>query len=219
MKKISFILLSTLFAFLLTSCGISQEEYDTLQEKLNILQSEYDAVVNENQKLTKSVNYYQTIYDTYREKMKPYENLEASEAEARQIEADKIIAEEKAAQEAAEAEAAALLAEEEAKGYETGITYNDIARNPDDYLGKKVKFTGKVIQLIEGSSTIQIRFAINKDYDKVIFCEYDPSIVDSRVLEDDTITIYGTSVGTISYQSTMGGQITVPAVLVDRIDQ
>lgn len=82
-----------------------------------------------------------------------------------------------------------------------------------------MKFTGKVIQLIEGSSTTQIRFAIDNDYNKVVLCEYDSSIVESRVLEDDIITIYGISAGTVSYQSTMGGQITVPAILIDRVDQ
>ncbi len=89
-------------------------------------------------------------FDEYMEKMRPYENLESAEAEARQIEAERIIAEKQAAEEAAR------LAAEEAQGYETGITYDNIARTPDEYTGKKVKFTGKVIQLIEGSSTILV---------------------------------------------------------------
>lgn len=46
-----------------------------------------------------------------------------------------------------------------------------------------------------------------------------PSIVPSRVLEHDYITIYGVSVGVISYDSTMGGKITIPGVAVDKIDQ
>ena len=44
-------------------------------------------------------------------------------------------------------------------------------------------------------------------------------IVSSRVLEDDHITIYGTSASTITYKSTMGGNITVPAVIIEKIDQ
>ncbi len=230
MKKffIVFPLLVGISMFFLASCskGVPQTEYDDLQKELNTLQSEYDSTIKEyqklsskNQELNDAISSLQSEYDSYKERMQPYENLEASEAEARQIEADQVIAEQKAAEEAAAAEAAALLAEEEAKGYETGITYDDIARNPDEYIGKKVKFTGKVIQLIEGTSSIQIRFAINKDYDQVVLCEYDSSIVESRVLEDDIITIYGLSAGTISYQSTLGGQITVPAIAVDRIDQ
>ena len=48
---------------------------------------------------------------------------------------------------------------------------------------------------------------------------YDSSIVSSRVLDDDWITIYGVSKGLYTYQSTMGGKITIPLVLVERIDQ
>ena len=116
-------------------------------------------------------------------------------------------------------EAAAAKAAEEAQGYETGIIYDQLARTPDDFKGKKVKFTGKVVQVIEGSGSIQIRLAVNDNYDTILFGQYDSSIVGSRVLEDDHITIYGTSAGTISYQSTMGGTITIPGVSIEKIDQ
>ena len=68
---------------------------------------------------------------------------------------------------------------------------------------------------MEGDGEIQIRLAVNDDYDTVLYGAYDSSIVSSRVLEDDEITIYGTSAGLISYDSTMGGKITIPAVLID----
>jgi len=113
-------------------------------------------------------------------------------------------------------------AEEEAalaRGYETGITYDQLARTPDDFEGQKVKFAGEVAQVIEGDDFVQLRLAVNDDYDCMLFVQYDKSIVSSRVLEDDWITIYGTSMGTITYESTMGGEITIPAVLVDKIDQ
>ena len=116
-------------------------------------------------------------------------------------------------------EAAAAKAAEEAQGYETGITYDQLARTPDDFKGKKVKFTGKVVQVIEGSGSIQIRLAVNDNYDTILFGQYDSSIVGSRVLKDDHITIYSTSAGTISYQSTMGGTITIPGVSIEKIDQ
>lgn len=116
-------------------------------------------------------------------------------------------------------EAAAKKVEEEAKGYETGITYDQLARTPDQYKGSKVKFYGKVIQVIEDDGSVQIRLAVNDDYDHVVFGQYDSDIVSSRVLEDDKITIYGVSAGTISYQSTMGGQITIPGILIEKIDQ
>lgn len=116
-------------------------------------------------------------------------------------------------------EAKAAKEAEEAKGYETGISYDQLARTPDNYKDKKVKFSGKVVQVIEGDGSVQIRLAVNDDYDTILLGEYSTSIVSSRVLEDDHITIYGTSVGTISYKSTMGGTITIPGVYVEKIEQ
>ncbi|RGU93412.1 zinc ribbon domain-containing protein [Clostridium sp. AF15-17LB] len=116
---------------------------------------------------------------------------------------------------------AAKAAEEakKAQGYETGITYEQLARTPDDFEGEKVKFSGKVVQVMEGGSDIQIRLAVNDSYDTIVYGSYSPETVSSRVLEDDHVTIYGTSVGTISYQSTIGGTITIPGVLIEKIDQ
>ena len=54
-----------------------------------------------------------------------------------------LLLEEEAAQKAAEEAAAAAAAEKEAKGYETGITYDQFARTPDDYKGKKINSTEK----------------------------------------------------------------------------
>ncbi len=82
-----------------------------------------------------------------------------------------------------------------------------------------MKFYGKVLQVIDSGSSVQIRLAVDDNYDTVLLGEYDSKIVSSRVLEDDHITIYGTSVGVITYQSTMGGNITIPGVRIERIDQ
>ena len=94
-----------------------------------------------------------------------------------------------------------------------------MARTPDDYKGEKVKFYGKVVQVIEGDTSTQIRLAVNDDYNTVLFGEFDKSIISSRVLEKDYITVYGKSAGTISYQSTGSGTITIPAVYIEKIDQ
>jgi len=73
--------------------------------------------------------------------------------------------------------------------------------------------------VIEDDDAVQLRIAVDDDYDKMIFVEYDASIIDSRVLEDDQITIMGISLGLISYESTMGGKITIPAISVDKVEQ
>ena len=80
-----------------------------------------------------------------------------------------------------------------------------------------MKGSGKVIQVIKDDSEVQLRIAIGGDYDHIILVGYNSSIVTSRVLEDDNVTYYGTSMGTITYESTMGGNITVPAAYLDKI--
>ena len=153
------------------------------------------------------------------------EEKKKTEAEAKASE-EKRLAEEQAKKEAeekakaeAEAKAKAEAEAKEKQGYNTGITYDQLARTPDDYLAEKVKFRGKVLQVMEGDDYISIRLAVNGDYDNVIYGQYESSIVSSRVLEDDNITIYGLSSGLVTYKSTMGAQISIPGVMIDKIDQ
>ncbi|QHJ72492.1 toxin regulator [Planococcus halotolerans] len=124
--------------------------------------------------------------------------------------------EEAAAKKAAEEKAAAEEAEK--VGYDTGITYDQLARTPDEYIFEKVKFSGTVIQVMEGDGLTQIRLAVNDDYDTILFAEFDAAVLDYRILEDDTITIRGLSSGLITYESTMGGSISIPGVIIDQIE-
>lgn len=114
-------------------------------------------------------------------------------------------------------EAAAKKAAEEAVAYDTGITYDQLARTPDDYKNKKVKFTGRVIQVMESDKETDLRIAVGDNYDTILFVGYDPSITSTRILENDYVTIKGKSVGIYTYKSTMGGQISIPGVWVDNI--
>lgn len=119
-------------------------------------------------------------------------------------------------QKAAEEVAARAAAEEAA--YNSGITYEQLARTPDNYKGQKVTFSGKVVQVIEGDKETDLRIAVDGNYDTVIFVGYDPSIASVRALDDDYVTIKGKSIGLYSYQSTIGGKISIPGIWVDKIE-
>ena len=99
-------------------------------------------------------------------------------------------------------------------------TYNEIARDPDDYKGKKAKFSGKVIQCLESSDSSQVdmRLAINDDYDQIIYVVYNMPEGASRILEDDHITVYGELDGVYTYTSTMNAQITIPIMYAQYVD-
>lgn len=150
------------------------------------------------------------------EKKKAEEEKKAAEEKAAK-EAEEKAAAEKEKKEAEEAERKA--AEEEKASYDTGITYENLARNPDTYMLEKVKFYGKIIQVIKGEDVSQFRFAIDDNYDQVILIEIsEDQLSNNRLLEDDYITIRGVSYGEYTYSSAIGGEITVPAVVVDSFE-
>lgn len=165
----------------------------------------------------------EVVKDTSKE-----DSAEKAESKKKEEEAKKAKAESEsiAAEEEAKAESESIAAEEAAAAelkdpstYKSDITYEQIARTPDDYYFEKVKFSGKVVQVMEGEETTnQLRVAINDNYDTVMLVEYEKDILDSRVLEDDYINIYGFSMGVITYESTMGGNITIPAVSANMIE-
>ncbi len=96
--------------------------------------------------------------------------------------------------------------------YKTGITYDQIARTPDQFKGQKLSFTGKVVQVTEDGDT-ELRVAVDGNSDNIIYVFVDKDLIKkSRVLEDDLITVSGKSKGTISYDSTGSGKITIPAI-------
>ncbi|MFS0962877.1 hypothetical protein [Enterococcus durans] len=102
--------------------------------------------------------------------------------------------------------------------YNTGITYDTLTRTPDKHIGNKVTLSGEIVQVIEGDDASQYRMAVDQDYDKMVLIEVPTDQLSSRILENDLITIYGVSQGTIDYESTIGGTNTVPAITVDKFE-
>ena len=97
-------------------------------------------------------------------------------------------------------------------------TFEQMARNPENFKGTNVKITGEVIQALYGSEGIDLRVNITKEgdyatyYTDTIYVVYYPEEGEDKILEDDIITIYGTAQGDYTYTSTLGGPITLPLV-------
>lgn len=150
---------------------------------------------------------------------KKAEEEKAAEEQAAKEREEKERAEEEAREKKEAEEQAKLEAEKKDPAtYRTDVSYENIARNPDDYLLEKLSFSGEIIQVIEGDDSSQYRLAVNGDYNNVIFIEIEKELLSTRILEDDYVTIYGNSIGTISYDSTNGGKITVPAMVVNMFE-
>ena len=108
-------------------------------------------------------------------------------------------------------------AEADKASYSSEYTYEQLARNPDTYTGKKVKFSGKILQVMEGKISY-LRVAMNSNYDTVIFVTYEKDELSYRLLEDDLVTIYGSSLGVYSYEAVSGATITLPWIMATYVD-
>lgn len=145
----------------------------------------------------------------------------ATAASIEQAEADKQAAEAiQAAEEKVNAEAQAKAqAEAEAKlkdsaNYRTDITYDELAQTPDAYDSEMIALSGRVIQMMQGEESSQMLVAVDDQEGAVIFLGYESHTNESVISENDLIKFYGTAAGTISYESTVGETITVPAAFV-----
>lgn len=107
------------------------------------------------------------------------------------------------------------------------ISYEDIARNPDNFKGQKVKFYGKVLQVqtakILGGESVVLRVATKDSgydtwYDDVVYVNYEKKEGESNILEDDMVTLYGVCDGTTTYTTVMGSSVTIPSVNAEYID-
>ena len=190
-------------AFLFSSGDTSEYEDQIAQQQTQI--AEKDKKIKELQgKVDEAAPWFEM---TAAEQEKKEAELKAAKEAKEKEEAEKLAAEKKKKE------------EEEKKGYDTGITYSQLARTPDDYLAKKVKFSGKVVQVMEDGDSVGIRLAVDGDYDNIILGTFDSSIISERILEDDYITVYGLSTGIYTYESTMGASISVPSMTIDKISR
>lgn len=104
------------------------------------------------------------------------------------------------------------------------FTYKEIARNPNNYKGKRAKFTGEVIQVQEGyNNDVVLRVNVTKGeygiWEDTIWVDYQyTDSNESKILEDDIITIYGEIQGQKSYTSILGSQVTLPQISANYID-
>ena len=106
--------------------------------------------------------------------------------------------------------------------------YEEIARNPNKYKDSFAKFNGKVIQVVENKDKIVLRVNVTNTINEyiedglwsdTIYVEYkrlDEN--ESRILENDIITLYGTLNGIKTYETVLGTQESIPYLIAKYID-
>ena len=100
--------------------------------------------------------------------------------------------------------------------------YKTIARDPHLYKGKEARFTGEVVQVMESGLSVVLRVNVTKvgnRYSDTVYVTYTKrDSQESRILEKDIVTLYGTLAGLKTYDTILGASITIPALEAQYID-
>lgn len=175
-----------------SSCDSIQKQYDNLLSENLQLDTDYEKLKEENEELQAQIE----------ELTNPKTDLEESEETGELSD---------------ELNTFVNSNMEDVSMFRSDVSYDEIARHPNDYDGELLTFSGEIAQVIEGDGTTELRIAVDGDYDDIIYGIYDNRILDSRLLEDDKIQFYGESCGIISYQSTLGATISIPSISIYKI--
>ena len=99
---------------------------------------------------------------------------------------------------------------EELKSAAVQLTYDDLFRNNEEYVGKTVWYMGEIIQVIDGGENeYQLRVNVTKEqgyWDDTVLLKYSGP----RLLENDIIEFVARINGLVTYDAIMGNKITIP---------
>ena len=105
------------------------------------------------------------------------------------------------------------------KATAVSVPYDDLFRNNEEHVGKKVRYVGAVVQVQENpcmlceepSYTLRIAVTEGMDglWDDPIWVDYTGT---ERFLEDDIVTVWGVVEGLQQYTAVLGNQVTLPQI-------
>lgn len=95
--------------------------------------------------------------------------------------------------------------------------FTDAMRYPDRYKGTNISIYGKVVQKMVSGNNVAMRVATSWGWDDVFYVTFKQSDIDTAVIEDDWVTIYGKSTGVYTYTAVFGNEITIPSMTAERI--
>lgn len=102
------------------------------------------------------------------------------------------------------------------------VKYKDLARNPEVYENKNLRYKGKVYQVLENEDeSLSLRIALNGDYKEVIYANISAKVkrgLTGRILEDDIVEFGCFSTGIKNYTSTVNLSVSVPSVEIEYIN-
>lgn len=109
------------------------------------------------------------------------------------------------------------ISESDYKALCSTLNYEEILRNPDSFDGKYCVVSGIVDQVIEGWFGSFTIFVVDANGNKW-GCTYSYDDGESRLLEGDSVTMYGKCIGVSNTETVLGEQITLPHIETEYIN-
>ena len=96
------------------------------------------------------------------------------------------------------------------------VSYDDLFRNNEQYIGKIVRIRGKIIQSQNSGNEYVFRVATKPEYyyENIIYLNYNGS----RFIEGDLIDIWGRVDGLKTYSAVLGNSVTVPEITSNHLE-
>lgn len=97
------------------------------------------------------------------------------------------------------------------------MDWENVMRNPDKLWGTTYSFTGTVFQIISEQDN-RTELLLSIDNDKYIHVSYIYKESEPKILENDTLTVYGTFYKLYKYTSVLGTKQSVPSIIAELIN-
>lgn len=102
------------------------------------------------------------------------------------------------------------------------IEYKELYRYIEKYENEYIKYTGEVMQIINGDLSTDLRVNINKTsygYEDTIYVSYIVSPMHAvRFIEGDIINVYGKVSGFKTYTTVLGAETTIPWIFTSYLE-
>lgn len=196
MKKIIAIIICASSTLL---CSCQQETYKEEYESLSVAYTELESK-------------YDEAFDKYIEYNHLYTDLKNQNEETSDKNAEPI----KGQENETEKNEVDVL---DKNNYSNSISYEMLARTPDQYTDKLVIFTGTITQIISVDDKLdgfRMNVDSNSDYNMMVI--YPKNIIHFNLLEKDNVTIYAKFMELYTYETVLGSDTTVPLVFANIID-
>lgn len=198
-------------------------EYDNLSEIAEQLRSDYDEATRKNDEQQKELDTLKEERDaleqeylSYREQAQPYiEYVQALQSGAESFGGQAAVLPEGQTEAWSEAQAA----ETAAAAYETGITYENLLENPKKCMGKKIRFTGTIVDAELSGDDLFLIIAVDQSADKPLLLSAPAAWADSGIEYGMLVTVYGESAGLYEEAVAGGEPQRMPGAVVDYIVQ